>query len=81
MGSRTDVEQTLLQSLDLYATNGLGCCHKLSVAVGYAHAVRIDHRDVPDAASHKALGAPRANATHAEYYHLYRRQNVHLLRT
>ena len=62
-----DGEQTLLQGIDLYLTDGLRRRHQLAIDVGDTHPVAVYDGQQADAAAHQALGTPRPDTAYAKY--------------
>ena len=65
-----DAAQAVAEHVYFILPHSLRGGWQLAVDVALAHAVGVDHRDVPDARAHKAFGAPAAHAAHAEKQHV-----------
>ena len=66
VGFGVDLLQAALHGFDLALPNRAGGGHELAVAVAQTHPVGIDQGEMPNARTDETLGAPGANAAHAE---------------
>ena len=64
-----DAAQAVAEHVCFIQPHGLRSGGQLAVDVALAHAVGVDHCDMPHAGANKAFGAPASHAAHAEKQH------------